>query len=227
MRKKIIVLLCTLLSLLGYAQDSPARVKIQFVALGVPEGIDDLLYRNDGALKKIWVPSSHLPEAISYSGPAEVTLYRRDVNEKGMKTVVPAATFTLPAGSKDVLVFLEHTDPAKGSELLFTAYALGVSTEQVPEKSFWIWNMSNREIVGTLGGKRVAIKKQGRVMVTFEEIQKPKALDAKLMYADDESRASYSSTKWFLQPKQRFIMMLQEDSTKHDRPAIRVQSLKL
>ncbi|WP_269524951.1 hypothetical protein [Coraliomargarita parva] len=46
---------------------------------------------------------------------------------------------------------------------------------------------------------------------------KPRALDAKILYADDESRESYTSRKWFLSPGQKNMMILTADPANPNR----------
>lgn len=87
--------------------------------------------------------------------------------------------------------------------------------------------MSGRPVVGTVGSREIRMAARQRSVLRPEMEGAPRALDAKLVFGDDPARESYSSTKWFLNPGQRVIMILTLEEEEGERSRIRVRALKL
>jgi len=219
------LLLIGCLGLYSAAEEDIVQTEVRLISM--EQTIDGLYYKSGTRLEAARIPSRHLPRSFSYQGPAMFTLFRMGEGKDGRNQTVPAAQVTLPGEADQVLVMLSEVPKPSPEEMRYRAYATDVSLKQFPENSFWIWNLSERPVTGKLGDALLHIPKGERRIVQPDLGSSSRALDAKLVFADDESRKSYSSTKWFLNPGQRFIMILVEEESRKKEPVIRVKPLKL
>jgi len=206
----------------------PIRTRIRLVSMTSP--IRGLHLYTGGELEKAWIPSAYVPKAEAYSGPAVMTLVEMTTDGEGGEAPVPVARIPLPREAEEVVVLITPRTPGQGEpeegQMRYEGYVVNLSRQALPENSFWVWNMTDRPILGTVGEKPLRIPEGERQLIRPDLSGEAKALDAKLLFADDDSQKSYSSSKWFLNPGQRFLMMLfEEEGQGHS--SIRLKALKL
>lgn len=225
MKRIWLILLLTFLQMLDclYAQSAESQnlVKTRLVHLGVKKQIRDVGLWIDGAFTELWIPSTYFPEAVEYAGPNPITLVSMGTDEEGNEIPVKVGQAQIPEGAEEVLLLLLPLPPEKQGEedatdkikapLRFGIKVVDFSPAIFPESSFLLWNLSGRPLVGTVGGKPFR-SEPNRFELLQPELQgKARALDAKILYADDPSQKSYSSRKWFLSPGQKYMVVMISD----------------
>jgi len=209
------------------AQEQTGPVKMNLMFVSSEAQIRGLGLIRNQAFQEMWIPAGYVPEPFEYEGAQLFSLVTQEKGEEGEVVTVPAARVILPKAAREVIVLLAPAVDSEKTGLSYDAYAINVSRDRLPNDSFWVWNMSGRPILGSLGHERLDLQKGERRVFRPVLTDGPKALDAKLMFADDETCRSYTSTKWFLNPGQRFLMMLIEEEDRKGHPSIRVIPLKI
>lgn len=210
--------------------EEPTLVKTRLVHLGTKAPIHDVGLWKDGKFQELRIPSSHFPEPVEYVGPNPITLVRMGKDEAGEKQPIPVAQAYIPEESEEVLLLMvpmapQKTSvekPEKGEEhagpaaLRYAVKVIDFSPSVFPDGSFFLWNLTGRPLVGVVGEVSFQAEPNQQLILQPDINGKPKALDAKIMYADDASRKSYTSRKWFLQPHQKFMMVMTANPEKPD-----------
>ncbi len=205
-------------------------VKTRLVHLGTKAPIHDVGLWKDGKFEELRIPSSHFPEPVEYVGPNPITFVYLVENEAGEKRPVPVAQAYIPEGSEEVLLLMVPMAPKKTSAAKsekgedhagaaphrYAVKVIDFSPSVFPDGSFFLWNLTGRPLVGVVGEVSFQAEPNRHLILQPDINGKPKALDAKIMYADDASRKSYTSRKWFLQPHQKFMMVMTADPENPD-----------
>lgn len=196
-------------------------VNVRLVPLGMTGQIRGVGLLRQGEFEELWIPSTHFPEPVEYSGPNPVTLVSL-VDTEGGSFPVTVARATVPAEAGEVLLLLTPLPPEAGGlgeegeaspvepPTQFGVKVVDFSPGSFPETSFLLWNLTGRPLLGLLGKKPFRAADNQFVLLR-PDIDGPRALDAKIMYADDSSRESYSSRKWFLRPGQKKMIVMMSD----------------
>ncbi|WFB36271.1 hypothetical protein P3T73_00650 [Kiritimatiellota bacterium B12222] len=221
-----LIFLSTFSILPAQTQPEQVGIKTRLVFLGMKGQIREVGLWKNGKFAALRIPSSNFPEAIEYEGPNPLNLVTLVKNEAGEMIPVSVARATLPPDAEEVLLLMlpmppksapatTSNDPSDASApnpiQPPTRYGIKVvdfSPSAFPDSSFLLWNLTGRPLLGSVGDKVFKVTPHQFELIQPEINGKPKALDAKIMYADDTSRQSYTSRKWFLQPNQKFMMIM-------------------
>lgn len=215
------------LSLPSFSQEDEEQVDTRIHWFSLSGKLDSLGLWTDKGFQKLWIPSGYLPDAERYTGPNPLTVVQMEKRgEEEGEVPVPAAIVRIPPDAKQVLVMVRKTDNPEEGEPPYQSFAVDVSMERLPEESYWVWNLTGRPVRGKVGSLPLRVDAGQRTVLRPGLEGGPRAVDAKLLFGDDPSGGSYTSTKWFLNPDQRLLMMLLRDGPEGE-DKIRVKALKL
>ncbi|MDF3128123.1 hypothetical protein P0Y35_02820 [Kiritimatiellaeota bacterium B1221] len=189
-------------------------IKVRMVCLGLQGQIRDVGLWKEGKFEELRIPSSYFPEAVDYVGPNPITLVSKVVNEEGEEVPTAVGRVMVPENATEVLLLmypLPSTDKNNPSPTHYKLKVIDFSALVFPEDSFLLWNLTGRTLLGTVDKKPFRSTPKEFVLITPDLQGESRALDAKMLYADDPDQKSYTSRKWFINPGQKYLAILTEN----------------
>lgn len=213
--------LIPLFSLHAQSPSEAGTIRLRLVALSLTEQIQGVGLLVNDEFEELIIPSTHFPDPVEYSGANPLTLYTLVHDpETNEKMPIPVARATLPEGAEEVLFLMLPLPPRNegrdedregGPPARYGIKLVDFSPESFPETSFLLWNVTGRPLVGMVGEEEFQAPNNQFTLLQPDIGEGPRALDAKIVYADDPDHESYTSRKWFIAPGEKQMMMIIPD----------------
>lgn len=214
-RLPAVLVLCLTASAVVGADDE--TISAELVTLSLDGGVPAYFIRTGGETTEIQATPKGIGAPVSYRGPRTLWFYanRADATprKKGEAAAKPTLAVQLPSGHNRIL--LVFSSAGTKEKKVPGVHALGISTGNLKEGDYRIFNLSHQTVYAVLAGKKATVP-PGKPVDLSSASWRTDTMDmeVKLGLRDQgELRAVYSSV-WGHRPGRRMFLFILDRSDK-------------